>query len=344
MKKILYTSLLLLTELSVIGQTKNVQYEAYIKDYSPIAIEKMQEYGIPASITLAQGILESGAGQSRLAKEANNHFGIKCHKDWTGETIHHDDDALQECFRKYTQAKQSYDDHSLFLTTRDRYAFLFKLDKTDYASWAKGLKEAGYATDPKYPERLIKIIEDYELYRFDGLDTKSKNTYLTEKKQENIPPKQKHKKRENIAVDHKQEVTQENTETDSKTKIFYSDKIIGQITAYSTHEVKEINGVKYVVASENDSYENIAHEFGLKTREIYAINDVPKNTTLEAGEIVFIRKKKTSSSNVTFHVVKPDETMREIAQKYGIRLKTLYKKNNIKEGVRPMIGQRLNLK
>lgn len=141
--------------------------QIYIANYSTIAKEEMLQYGIPASITLAQGILESGAGRGDLTKRANNHFGIKCHKGWTGDTVYHDDDELQECFRKYSDPKYSFRDHSLFLTERSRYQDLFKLRKDDYKGWARGLKKAGYATDPKYPNKLISIIERYNLTEFD---------------------------------------------------------------------------------------------------------------------------------------------------------------------------------
>lgn len=141
----------------------------YIEAYKNIAIEKMMEYKIPASITLAQGILESGNGRSELTRKANNHFGIKCHSGWTGKTVHHDDDARNECFRKYDNPVGSFNDHSLFLTTRSRYDFLFDLKKDDYKGWAKGLKKAGYATDNKYPAKLITLIEDYQLYAYDDL-------------------------------------------------------------------------------------------------------------------------------------------------------------------------------
>lgn len=140
--------------------------EAYIANYSGIAKEEMRRYKIPASITLAQGILESASGQGRLALEANNHFGIKCH-DWTGDKIYHDDDRNQECFRKYRHAEESFEDHSTFLATRSRYAGLFKHDEDDYESWAKGLRAAGYATDKKYPDKLIGLIERFQLYKFD---------------------------------------------------------------------------------------------------------------------------------------------------------------------------------
>lgn len=152
--------------------TKPTSYEAvvsnYIAEFKEIAQQEMLQYGIPASITIAQGILESGAGRGELSNRANNHFGIKCHKGWEGERVYHDDDEAQECFRKYKDPKYSYRDHSLFLTTRSRYGDLFKLDKDDYKGWARGLKKAGYATDPKYPDKLISIIERYGLQQFDA--------------------------------------------------------------------------------------------------------------------------------------------------------------------------------
>lgn len=142
--------------------------KAYIEQFKEVAKDNMKRHGIPASITLAQGILESGAGRGTLCQSANNHFGIKCHSDWTGEKVYHDDDSEQECFRKYKDPAQSYDDHSLFLTTRSRYAALFKLEKDDYDGWAHGLKAAGYATDPKYPAKLIGLIENYDLAKYDA--------------------------------------------------------------------------------------------------------------------------------------------------------------------------------
>ena len=146
----------------------------YIAFFKSVAIHEMKLYGIPASITLAQGILESGSGKGRLAREANNHFGIKCH-DWTGPRIYHDDDRAQECFRKYNDPNQSYRDHSLFLANRKRYANLFKYKTTDYKSWARGLKKAGYATDPKYPNKLISLIERYKLHQYDIFNKKNQS-------------------------------------------------------------------------------------------------------------------------------------------------------------------------
>jgi len=149
-------------------KTYEEEVKLYISNFQQIAKKNMKDHGIPASITLAQGILESGVGKGKLAQSANNHFGIKCHTGWTGESVRHDDDATQECFRKYNHPSESYKDHSLFLTTRSRYANLFELDKGDYESWAEGLKAAGYATDKKYPDKLIKLIERFELYKYDN--------------------------------------------------------------------------------------------------------------------------------------------------------------------------------
>ena len=155
--------------------TNDQKIKNYIKKYSKIAEVEMRKYKIPVSITLAQGILESGIGEGRLAVIGNNHFGIKCHKKWKGKRMYHDDDKKGECFRVYKSPELSYRDHSIFLSTRSRYDFLFDLKRTNYKSWAKGLKKAGYATDPKYSKKLISLIERYSLDRFDKLKSKKRN-------------------------------------------------------------------------------------------------------------------------------------------------------------------------
>lgn len=179
------SSKVIINETKIKRTPKNASYtevvRIYIDNYSEIAKEEMVQYGIPASITLAQGILESGAGRSALSKKSNNHFGIKCHKGWTGQRVFHDDDELQECFRKYKDPKYSFRDHSLFLTQRSRYEGLFTYKKNDYKSWAKGLRKAGYATDPKYPQKLINIIETYQLYSYDVEVLGKKNKRKKEK-------------------------------------------------------------------------------------------------------------------------------------------------------------------
>ncbi|MDR2810096.1 MAG: glucosaminidase domain-containing protein [Tannerellaceae bacterium] len=177
---VLYIALVFVLSLRSTGapQNKIHSYENYIKQYCNLAIQQQKEYNIPASITLAQGLLESGAGQSELARKSNNHFGIKCHAEWKGEKVYHNDDLQNECFRKYKNVESSYEDHSLFLNGRTRYANLFKLDIKNYKGWAKGLQEAGYATNPAYANTLIKLIEDYELYVYDS----ERKTVKTEKK------------------------------------------------------------------------------------------------------------------------------------------------------------------
>jgi LysM repeat protein len=160
--------LLMFAGMTAFAKEKNISYVKYIQTYSKMALQQQKKYRIPASITLAQGVLESGAGQSELARKSNNHFGIKCGRDWQGKSVSHDDDLPGECFRKYGMVQESYEDHSLFLTTRAHYSDLFKLKITDYKGWAKGLQKAGYATDRSYAEKLIRLIEDYELHRFDS--------------------------------------------------------------------------------------------------------------------------------------------------------------------------------
>lgn len=173
--------------LSVEGyaQRRNTRYVEYVEKYCDLAVEQMKEHKVPASITLAQGLLESGAGMSELARKSNNHFGIKCGSSWNGRTVRHDDDARQECFRAYSHPRASYEDHSVFLTRGARYAFLFQLDLTDYRGWARGLKKAGYATDPSYANRLITIIEDYELYKYDRKSTRPSSS--SSRKEESRP-------------------------------------------------------------------------------------------------------------------------------------------------------------
>lgn len=167
MKRWFIWTMLLVVVSTLSAQTRNKIYEEYIRRYKDLAVEQMNRYHIPASITMAQGLLESGAGRSALARKSNNHFGIKCGGNWTGRTVYHDDDARGECFRAYKNVRDSYEDHSRFLTVRGRYSFLFKLKETDYKGWARGLKKAGYATNPRYAEQLISIIELYELYELD---------------------------------------------------------------------------------------------------------------------------------------------------------------------------------
>lgn len=280
------------------GQRKNSSYEKYIKEYSSLAVRHQQKYKIPASITLAQGILESGAGMSELARKSNNHFGIKCHTDWNGGRVYHNDDLAGECFRQYRKVEDSYDDHSRFLTERSRYAALFRLNSTDYKGWARGLQNCGYATDKAYANKLIKLIEDYELYKFDRQSTGKKAT------------------------------TQNRTGSPTINR-----------SVYKTH------GLIYVIATEDDSFEQIALDINFKVKDLIKYNEVPTDFPLQKGDIVYLQKKKTKADKPYYdHVVQVGESMHGIAQFYGVRIKNLYKMNKKSTDYIPVEGDVLKLR
>lgn len=279
--------------LTVQAQTRNKQYEDYIKKYRDLAVQEMKKYHIPASITLAQGLLESGAGKSTLARKSNNHFGIKCGSDWRGKTVSHDDDARGECFRAYKHPKQSYEDHSKFLAGRPRYASLFKLKITDYKGWARGLKKAGYATNPRYAEQLIDIIELYDLHRY---DTKGGLKWM----KENPNP----------------------------------------------HQPYIANGLVYIVVRAGDSWKSISREFDISQKKLRKYNDLYKGYELKVGDILYLEKKnKKADKEHIVHVIRAGESMYSISQKYGIRLKNLYKLNKMDaEDPSPEVGTILRLR
>lgn len=288
--------------LSIAGFTfaesgsKKITKTEYVEQWKGVAIEQMMMHDIPASITLAQGILESGSGNSDLAVKANNHFGIKCH-DWQGKKMYKDDDTKNECFRVYKTADESYIDHSEFLKKGKRYAFLFDYKSTDYKSWAKGLKQAGYATNPKYPDLLIGIIEDLNLSQYDRFSEVET------------------RKQPSIVVDRKEDKTEKQTIMRSNTH------------QVNTHE----NGVKYVVAKKGDTFYTIATEFGLKLSQLYRYNDFDKHKdVLVPGDIVYIRPKKRA------HIFKKEEvlieseiSLNELSQSYALNKKSLMRLNNI---------------
>ncbi|MDR1402602.1 MAG: glucosaminidase domain-containing protein [Tannerellaceae bacterium] len=289
------------------AETQSIQsiYQKYINTYSSLAVKKQKDYGIPASVTLAQGLLESNAGQSILAKNANNHFGIKCH-DWNGSTVYHDDDKKQECFRKYAYAEESYNDHSLFLKDRSRYSELFKLNTKDYKGWAKGLQKCGYATDKAYANKLIKIIEEYELYRLDST-TDSKKT--SDAKPAATPSKKDSQK------------------------------------ALVTRTVQKMFGIPYVYAGNDDTFEKIAAETNMKAGNLKKINETPGDFPLQRGDIVYLDKKKKKADKPYYdHLVIIGESMHSIAQKYGVQVKSLYKLNGKKDNYIPAEGDVLKLR
>lgn len=302
-----YRLLLLFLLLSIrgIAAPGQITREEYIQKFYPLAISEMLRSGIPASITLAQGCWESQNGNSRLATEANNHFGIKCKKEWTGKTIRHDDDAKQECFRKYEHAEASYIDHTNFLMSGSRYAFLFKLDPKDYVGWATGLKKAGYATDPIYAQRLIKIIEENKLYIYDDYGVKQPMAAI---KKEPVAP--------------------------AAVKSSSLNKSNGK------HKVELRNGLHSIVVGEGDTYASLTKEFKMKDWQLATYNDLPKGAQPKVNEILYIDAKyKKASKEHKQHVVEKGEKMHYIAQVYGIRLKQLLKRNRMKPGDEPAEGQ-----
>ncbi|MEE4256963.1 MAG: glucosaminidase domain-containing protein [Bacteroidales bacterium] len=303
---------------SAVAQQK-ITVDEYIMTYKDVAIEKMEEYGIPASITLAQGILESGSGNSELARKANNHFGIKCHKGWNGKTYHMDDDARDECFRRYKNPDESYRDHSIFLTTRDRYADLFNLKTTDYKGWARGLKKAGYATNPRYPHLLIKIIEENHLYEFDKGVTP---VHLARSEQNSIP---------NHSVS-----------ANSLPPPSSSDFELVEIWE-TGRKVYVNNGAKFIFAGSGDSFSEIAADFEIYSWQLPKYNELDKKHTLKEGEMIYIEKKNKKNKEAGTHTARPGESMHSIAQLYGIRLGSFYKHNKMEEGTEAKTGQVLKL-
>jgi LysM repeat protein len=262
---------LIISTNSAFGQ--EVSRKEYIEKYSSLAVKQMLQYKIPASITLAQGILESNNGNSRLATKANNHFGIKCH-GWEGKKIFADDDKKNECFRNYKNVLESFVDHSLFLNKYSRYEFLFDYKITDYKSWAKGLKKAGYATNNKYPELLIKIIEENKLYQFDS--KKIDNNLISGKRNIYMHP----------------------------------------------------NKIKYVISKNQETYETIAKSLNIKLKQILKYNDDNNQSVLNVGTKVFIQPKRNRSKQRT-HVMNKGEDLRSISQTYGIKMKSLKKRNEL---------------
>ncbi len=297
--------LLILWGSQLLAQTENAlpapktTVEQYIEKYSATAIDEMYRSKIPASITLAQGILESGNGNSRLAVEANNHFGIKCKSTWTGKTLFEDDDAPQECFRKYDAAMDSYRDHSDFLMRNTRYAFLFDLDQTDYKAWAAGLKKAGYATNPQYADLLITFIERHKLNRFDVVK---------------------------LSEEEDRELKEEKAEI---------------VKSYGKEFVN--NGVPGIVAKPNESYAQIALDYGIKVHQLYRYNDLNKDAVCVAGDTIYLKAKKPKTDSL-YHVVFTGQTMHWISQRYAIKVDKLLERNLMVAGNEPKEGEQIYLK
>ena len=301
---------LVFTGIAGKAQHSKMTRQEYIDTYKSIAMEEMRRTGIPASITLGQGILESGDGNSKLARKANNHFGIKCHDNWDGRRMRHDDDAKNECFRRYKNPEESYKDHSDFLTGTSRYAFLFKLDPEDYKDWAKGLKKAGYATSSSYARRLIDIIETNQLYKYDQDVIASAGT--------------------NSFVKNNGDKIADIDENES---------------AGGGRQILINNRVKYIIAKSGDTFDKLAEEFDKLSWELPRYNELSADSQLIAGQRIYLQPKRNkAAAGEKYHIVQEGETMYSISQRYGIKLEKLYEKNNMTPGTEPKIGQKLSLR
>jgi len=321
------------------AETARESYRKYIQVYYKTAIRQQRKYKIPASITLAQAILESSAGQSYLAMGGNNHFGIKCH-GWKGGKTYRDDDLKGECFRTYKKVEDSFEDHSLFLSQRAHYSSLFKLNVTDYAKWAKGLQQAGYATNRAYANNLIKLIEDYELYHYD-------TGWTPEPLQTEAPT---------VAVEAPQ-VEKTEKQVIKKTKTSTAKPAAAappatpspqtQQTAKFTPKrpIHDVGGLMCVYATGHDNPETIAKETGYSPQDIVEFNEIPKDFPLHNGDPIYLEKKRKKASAPHYdHVVLIGESMHSISQKYGIQLPSLYKMNKKDESYIPVEGDVLKLR
>ncbi|MBP3426071.1 MAG: glucosaminidase domain-containing protein [Rikenellaceae bacterium] len=318
-------ALLVVAGHSLCAQDRTTK-EQYIEQYKQLAIDDMEKYGIPASIKMAQALLESDAGNSRLARQGNNHFGIKCKKEWTGETIHHDDDAPQECFRKYPSAEASFHDHSEFLDRSPRYQALFELDPLDYKAWAHGLKAAGYATNPKYPELLIKIIEDNKLYLLD----KGETTVVAVAEPAPVQPEPTPEP-ENI-------VTTPISQVDV-------DNYVLALHNRGGYDIYLNNGCEFVIAAEGDNINSLEQSLGISAKRLRKMNDLAKDGDFEGGDVVYIKPKaKRSENGHLLHTVREGESLHAISQIYGIRMRNLATLNHLTADGKIFAGQQLKLR
>ncbi|MFK8038188.1 MAG: glucosaminidase domain-containing protein [Crocinitomicaceae bacterium] len=300
----------------------------YIDLWKNTAVEQMHAHKIPASITLAQGILESGSGNSRLAKEAKNHFGIKCHKTWSGDTFIQDDDTRDECFRSYYSAAESYTDHSLFLSRRGRYSNLFLLDLDNYKGWATGLKSAGYATNPKYAYLLIDLIERYHLNQYDKVTSDKISVLKKQSKSAEYKAVVKKSSNSDPQVGSK-------TKEYSKTKMApvassnYNNNVSVVEIKHNAHEVTtSLNKVKYILVHEGDTFYRLAKEFDITITQLYRYNEFKNKDVLEIGDRIYVSPKKSKGPRgKSNYVCKKTISLREIAHEQGIKLNSIMKLN-----------------
>lgn len=365
MKKSLAVLFLLVVVFVSYAAPADSPQERYIEKWAPTAVREMYRSGVPASITLAQGLLESGFGNSPLATEGNNHFGIKCHSDWKGKSMKKDDDSKGECFRVYDDAEESFRDHSDFLRYQDRYKFLFDFDTKDYESWAYGLRKAGYATDPAYPAKLIKNIEEFNLARFDSMTQAEVSGAVAGTSAPSEPgpearpepaeePVKEAKAGTAVAAvkDGKAVKEEKMAEKKSDPKVVqHQAEVIPDVIPPSPNTIEQVvevlpqaseefhfslskqvlmkNGVPFVLSMVGDSYSDIAKLNGLFLREVLKFNEVSRKDRLQPGTVVYLRMKKTQAvKGMEKYIVGEDgESLHEICQRFAVRMKSICKLN-----------------
>lgn len=320
--------------------------QKYIDKYAQIAVSEMERTGVPASITLAQGMLESENGSSELAAEFNNHFGIKCHSDWKGAKTYYDDDKKGECFRVYASAEASFKDHSDFLRYQSRYASLFDLDPADYKGWARGLKSAGYATDPSYAVKLIRIIEENGLSEYDyGMPAKKGRKDKKASKAEKASKTDKSSNPDKSSET--RHVTVPKTPRELEKPHLVDTNYKEQYEFTVTRPIYELNGVPCVYAMDGETYESIALSHNLFRKELLRFNDLSQDMRLDPGTIVFLQPKKAQAEKgLEKYIVGPDEhiTLREISQKFGVKESALRKMNKLSDTYEPLEGDTIILR
>lgn len=368
MRKVIIFISIVLCQVAALAQ--GTPQERYIQKWAPTAVREMYRSGVPASITLAQGILESRYGLSSLATEGNNHFGIKCHKDWKGKSMRYDDDARGECFRVYDSADESFQDHSDFLRYRDRYKFLFDYPTTDYKAWAYGLKKAGYATDPGYPAKLIKYIEDYKLYEYDTMTTEVVERMVeasgnkveevssgdpkvsSGKKPATVKREKARKEKRNRKARKKRQKAEEVSDVIPASPLSLEepkkiDKSKCEVFSFSlTREAYSRNGVPFITSVEGETYSSIARSYHLYLNELLRFNDLLRSETLLPGTVVYLQAKKNQAEKGLdkYIVGEDEESLRDICQRFAVKMSSVMKMNGFSAGYEPREGDTIILR
>ena len=325
---------------------------AYITRYKDLAMAEMKRTGVPAAITLAQGIHETEAGTSVLVKKSNNHFGIKCKDEWRGESVSHDDDARGECFRKYAAPEDSYRDHSDFLKNRPNYASLFALDPTDYQAWAYGLKKAGYATNPKYAQVLIKLIQDYSLEDYtliamgkmkegNDLAKNDQSTKIDQPVRNNQPTSDKNPSVVLVRNNDNAKSSVESTKKEEQQRVYVTEPTVNTVN-YPSGEFK-MNDTRVVYVKKGTSYLTIAQQYEIPLARLFEFNDLKQQEITANDQLVFIQRKRKTGEH-EFHTVQPGETVNDIAQSEALRLESLLEYNNMTGNMQPAAGETLSLR